>query len=243
MSGLDPKTFYDSVMPEKFGGDYEHKRWHETKLKEVGYRQTRDAIVRHLFSRQENLGTILELGPGPGVWTKLLLERYPRAEITAVDISREMLERARHALSSGRVEFVESDIITFMNEKKYDLVFSSRMLEYVPDKRVFAQKVATFLAEEGRGALITKMPHYQRDKLLGRSVPEFHRGQITPDDLARQFREVGLRVEGVYPVTISVPLLQSAFMNRFMGKILCRFPMNPISAFFSESYLIVFTKP
>ena len=205
---------------------------------------TKSAIVRHLPT-EESLapGQIFELGPGAGTWTKVMVGRYSNAELTLLDISREMLGIARKAVPDSRkVEFIEGDILSYEPHHTYDLFFSSRVLEYIPDKRAFTKKVAQILRKGGEGLVVTKMPHYVRERIRGRVVPEVHRGQIHPSELAEHFRGAGFEVKGIYPVTLSFPILHFASLNRAMEKLFGGTKLNPISQFFTESYAITFRK-
>lgn len=243
MSTRDPKAFYNDVMPEKFGADYEHRRWHADAIREVGYRQTLAAVKQFLKNLEIRPERILEIGPGAGTWTKCIIERFPKAELTLLDISSEMLARATRAIGEGKARTVESDLLDYRPEENFDLLFSSRVIEYVERKRAAVERFADFLAPGGIGFVITKMPHYERERLLGRDSSLFHQGQIAPEAFRGMLLEEGLEVTKAYPVTVSVPLLHSAFANRLAGWVLRRFSLNPFIAQFTESYCVAFRKP
>lgn len=248
MTDHDPKKFYNEVMPGKFGNDYEFSRWHKNPIQHVGYLLTKRSIEKHVLSKGAPTPfRIIELGPGAGTWTKLLVGRFPDTEILAVDISREMLDRAEQAIKNtfpnAQIKFHESDFLLFDDTRRCDLFFSSRVLEYIDDKRSFTEKIAQLLTPRGKGYVITKMPHYDRDRLLGRKAQRFHTGQINPDALSGLFQESGLVVEGVYPVTVSVPFLHLPWLNHLFGKFLQSWRLNWFSAFFAESYCVVVRKP
>jgi malonyl-CoA O-methyltransferase len=52
---------------------------------------------------------ILELGCGTGLLTRLLQEKFPDAEITAIDIAEKMLRRTRRFSNTGSPAFAEDD--------------------------------------------------------------------------------------------------------------------------------------
>lgn len=243
MSTRDPKTFYNDVMPEKFGADYEHRRWHADSVREVGYRQTLVAIEKFLKTLEIRPERILEIGPGAGTWTKRIVERFPGADLTLLDISSEMLARATRAVGEGKAQTVESDLLDYQPEERFDLLFSSRVIEYVERKRTAVERFADFLAPGGVGFVITKMPHYERERLMRKDSSAFHQGQIAPEAFRGMLLEEGLEVTKAYPVTVSVPLLRSAFANRAAGWVLKRFSLNPFIAQFTESYCVAFRKP
>ena len=87
------------------------------------------------------------------------------------------------------------------------------------------------------------MPHYERERFLGRRTSEFHEGQIAPAALRDELHAAGFIDVDCYPVTVSVPLLHSARANLLLGKLFARFTLGPISMFFAESYCLLFRKP
>lgn len=243
MNRDDARKHYDSDMPKKFGDDYEFRRWHETPIKEAGYGATLDAVTRHVLEDPTlSPKRILELGPGAGTWTRFLLGRFPDAHFDLVDISEQMIERSRRALGEpNNVQYVVSDIFDHTAEP-YDFIFSSRVLEYIPEKAEFAEKVSDLLVSGGRGFVITKMPHYGRAALAGRTFSAFHQGQIAPEMLGKFLDQAGIAVDGVHPVTVSVPGLRIAPLNRAIAKMLSGGSVNPLSSALLESYALSISK-
>jgi SAM-dependent methyltransferase len=240
------RAFYNDVMPAKFGDDYEYRRWFSTPLLRAGYMQTKTAIDRHVLHVPSlDPSRILELGPGAGTWTKLLAKRFPDAYIDLLDISSEMLRRASRSLEGhhDHISLIESDILDFENKGSYDFFFSSRVLEYIEDKESFAKKIHALLSPGGKGFLITKMPHYGRQRLLGRMNSKLHEGQIAPQEFKALLSRAGFIDIDCYPVTISVPVLHSPRANFFLGNRLAPRRITHTSSFFAESYAVKFTKP
>jgi SAM-dependent methyltransferase len=245
MEHTDVKKFYNEVMPTKFGDDYEHKRWFSNPIQKAGYDLTKLAIQRHVTSNETlEPERVLELGPGAGTWTKMLVARFPDAYIDLVDISKEMLARTQKALGNNpHVRTIESDILEWTPEGEYQFFFSSRVLEYIHDKKAFCAKIFSALSKGGSGFLITKMPHYRRERFLGRKSSDLHQGQIAPLALCDALRSEGFIDVDCYPVTMSIPLLHSPRANFLAGKFFGRFTIDPLSMFFAESYCVVFRKP
>jgi SAM-dependent methyltransferase len=65
--------------------------------------------------------TILDVGTGTGAAALWLADRYEEAEILGVDVSPEMIERAR-AKATGRVRFEVGDTVAAAREGPFDLV-------------------------------------------------------------------------------------------------------------------------
>lgn len=243
-SQLDPKKFYNEVMPEKLGTDYEAARWEKDALLSAQHGMAAEAIRRYVLPAAKSAARILEVGPGPGTWTKLLLEANSKARYTLVDISEEMLGQAREALlSRADITFVESDFLAFGSPQPFDFFFSSRAIEYMPDKAAVAAKIASLLARGAQGAVITKTPKRFFNRLRGRNISGLHSGQIAPCELEKLLQAAGLEVVGIYATTATVPTFGSAPLNRILFKLIGRLPLLYPLTLLTESYCIVFKKP
>jgi len=227
----------------KDGDGYENQRWHENALRQAQYDMTKDAIHSHAIIPLPNcFSRCLEIGPGPGTWTQVLEDACPDAHFTLVDISSDMLEQAKENLPKGNITLVHSSADEFESSDSYDFFFSSRAIEYVEDRRKVIQKIGGMMDTGAHGAIVTKMPHYQRAKLRGREIPELHQSQIAPAVLKRYLRDAGFEICWARPATVHIPLINSAFLNRILYHILKFIPINPITNFFLESYIIIFKK-
>jgi len=104
-----------------------------SKQYDTNVNKTRDLEALTLRKTLENLNfdTCLEIGCGTGKNTEWLMTKAK--QITAVDLSEEMLEVAKEKINSDKVHFVEADITkdwTFVKEK-FDLVGFSLVLEHI----------------------------------------------------------------------------------------------------------------
>ncbi len=77
---------------------------------------------------------LLEVGSGVGAQTRILLERFPKLQITCVDSSAAQLAQAKINLASfeDRVRFVEQDGCALQLEEQFDAAFVCWTLEHVP---------------------------------------------------------------------------------------------------------------
>lgn len=116
---------------------------------------------------------ILELGAGTGTLTRLLLERFPEAEVTAVDGSDEMLEKAAEKLRTfgGRVTLERAAFETILREGaggSHDLIVSSFALHHMRHEDVprFFRRLREALSPGGRlvvaDYVLTPFPELQR---------------------------------------------------------------------------------
>jgi tRNA (cmo5U34)-methyltransferase len=77
---------------------------------------------------------VLELGVGTGTLTAQILEGFPHAHVTGVDLSPRMITRARTKLRPyrDRVELVAGDLGAF-DERPYDVVVSALAIHHLRD--------------------------------------------------------------------------------------------------------------
>ncbi len=78
---------------------------------------------------------ILDLGAGTGLFSEFVLQKYPNAKITLVDLSQKMSDIAQKRFSSNKnINIIQGDFTTFKGEKLYDVVISSLAIHHLEDK-------------------------------------------------------------------------------------------------------------
>ncbi len=96
----------------------------------------------------------VDLGCGPGNSTALLRERWPRARLSGVDNSPEMLERARR--DSPTTEWILGDAGSYRASEPVDLLFANAVLHWLPDHATLFPALIEQVKEGG--ALAVQMP-------------------------------------------------------------------------------------
>ena len=239
------QTHFNEAATGQAYGSYEERRWGANDRVKAQQEQATSFLSHRVLNLLPTTGIVMELGPGPGTWTRLIAEHAPKVKFILIDIAKEMLERAQQAIGEERVlEAIETDFTyAAPAPASVDFFFSSRAIEYVPDKYKGVQTIATALKKGGAGCVITKMPKPLMNRLSGREQSTLHSGQISPRSLRSAFVAAGLTITHIYPVTFAVPLLRSAVLDRVVGKVFSAVPLNPFSALFAESYAVIFHKP
>ncbi|HWR36916.1 MAG TPA: class I SAM-dependent methyltransferase [Clostridia bacterium] len=78
---------------------------------------------------------VLDAGCGTGRVTAMLCERLPHGHVIAVDLSDNMLNVAREHLKgvSGRVKFVQADLVNLSLQEEVDGIFSTAAIHWISD--------------------------------------------------------------------------------------------------------------
>ena len=84
---------------------------------------------------------VVDLGCGPGNLTRLLVERWPGAEVTGIDASPEMVERARRDVPG--VDFRVGDLRDWAaSGETVDVLVSNATLQWLPDHLALLPRLA-----------------------------------------------------------------------------------------------------
>jgi tRNA (cmo5U34)-methyltransferase len=95
---------------------------------------------------------ILDIGAGTGLLSAFLMERYPGASFTLIDISERMLDMAKDRFKgNSNVKYVVADYSKHDFAEKYDLVVSALSIHHLEDeeKKDLYKKSYSILKEKG----------------------------------------------------------------------------------------------
>ena len=111
------------------------------------------AVFEMLTYERDEQVRVLDLGAGTGLLGGMVAERFPKARITLVDVSGEMLEVARRRLSEDDTCF-DFRVLDYAREKEwgeYEIVVSALSIHHLedPDKRRAFRKAYGSLSNGG----------------------------------------------------------------------------------------------
>lgn len=108
---------------------------------------------------------LLNIGCGTGELEKRLLPQYPQLQCVGIDISQDMLKRAREKLAGfPHCEFIEGDFLHVdLPENSFDVVFSISNLHYFANPAAIFSKAHRLLKKGGKFVLID----WNRNSLKG----------------------------------------------------------------------------
>ncbi|SFX67118.1 methyltransferase domain-containing protein [Marinospirillum alkaliphilum] len=103
---------------------------------------------------------VLDLGCGPGHWTRQLEEAYPQAQVLGVDLSQQMLREARSVTANrSSIGWLQADAAALpLPSATFDLVFSSLMLQWCTDPCRVLQEMRHVLQPGGTACIATLLP-------------------------------------------------------------------------------------
>ena len=208
------KNYYDSGLKE-LTDEYTYSRWFSSPDRIYDYNQTKRALLKAFGD--DRYQSVLEIGPGDGVWTKLILDKS--GSLVLLDQSVEMLKRAQEALKKhSNIEFINQNFSDYIPNRKFNLVLSVRWFEYIIDKKLAIKKMYDSLESGGKLVLVTKNSNYKNISGWKKSV--LHSEQVSKDKIVSFLKENGFNSISVYPavnrwkVNVFVPRILFDLLHR-----------------------------
>ena len=187
MSGSDPER---KAVPERERGTPSGL---ETMSDSLTYASRYHAWM---FSQiQDFVGaSVLEVGAGSGNLTQFLVDR---AEVTALDESREALEFAAGRVGDARLETVVADIsdpadVAGLAQQGFDTIVSSNVLEHIEDDFGAVANMHAILKPAGGRVLLIVPAHQQLFGSLDRAAGHYRRYSRT--QLTALLRAAGFEI-------------------------------------------------
>jgi tRNA (cmo5U34)-methyltransferase len=91
---------------------------------------------------------VFDVGCGAGNYTLKLLERLPNLDVTLIDLSQPMLERATERIkqaTTGPIKAIQGDIREVeLPDGAFDIVLAAAVLHHLPDDQEWREVFATF---------------------------------------------------------------------------------------------------
>jgi trans-aconitate 2-methyltransferase len=128
--------------------------WNPERYLDFADQRTRPAI--DLLARVPPLEAerVADLGCGPGNSTRLLVERWPQAEVIGIDRSSAMLAKARQ--SGTGATWTLADIAAWAPDRAFDLIYSNATLHWLGEHRALLPRLLGELRPGG--VLAVQMP-------------------------------------------------------------------------------------
>lgn len=131
--------------------------WDPNQYLKFADERTRPAVELLARVPLDNPRRIIDLGCGPGNSTILLKKRWPKAEVSGLDFSGEMLSAAREKYP--KLKWIEGDITSWRASRPCDLVFSNAALQWLPGHATLLPRLLEQV--DAGGVLAVQMPANQ----------------------------------------------------------------------------------
>jgi tRNA (cmo5U34)-methyltransferase len=132
----------------------EAKEFDEIILKLIPfYEEMIEALVLSIPFEKKSEIEVIDLGCGTGTILKKIKQQFPNAKLTALDLSKNMIEMTKLKLDGyDEVGYYVEDFYDFEFPKKYDVIVSSLALHHLitdEDKKMFYKKLYNALSQDG----------------------------------------------------------------------------------------------
>ncbi|WP_298771308.1 methyltransferase domain-containing protein [uncultured Shewanella sp.] len=114
----------------------------------IAQRRAFDKTFSLLKQRVKSNSSILDLGCGPGTFTRQLAD-MTHAEVIGVDISAQMIEKASKTHQKANLFFKQQDIERLDTHHKKDVIFANSSLYYIKNRVSCYEKIAATLTAKG----------------------------------------------------------------------------------------------
>jgi ubiquinone/menaquinone biosynthesis C-methylase UbiE len=237
------RRFYNRKASRISDKGYEYARWFSSPRKRRQYKFSAKSLLFHL--KDFEFRDCLEVGCGPGTWTRLLLKKYPEARIDCLDISKEMIDQFKKNITEKkRVNTIVSSFLDKdFKKREYDFLFSSRAIEYIPNKKRVIDKFNSLLKAGGRGIIISSPPHpfvLSLKKSFGKRLNVNHTKRISVKKMSALLKGSGFLDVRFYPILFSDFFLVP---TSFLFRRLYRKRWGLLSKMFASGYIVSFRKP
>lgn len=75
---------------------------------------------------------VLDVGAGTGLLSSFILERFPNAEVILIDISVDMLAKAKERFrNQNKINYIQADYATYSFSDQYDIIVSSLSIHHL----------------------------------------------------------------------------------------------------------------
>jgi arsenite methyltransferase len=144
------------LTPESTDSLFERVAWLYAFCRERLFRDDTNRIISAIWPNQSPpVGTrVVELGCGPGFYSRKLAQRFPQIEVTGVDRSERQLCWARERANAGSVNnclFERVNVLSLpCSDASFDALIASRIFTILPERRRAVAEMFRVLKTGGR---------------------------------------------------------------------------------------------
>src|SRR5947208_6985245 len=149
-------TVMSRVPAESTDSLFERVAWLYAFCRERLFRDDTDRIISALWQAQTPTdGTrVIELGCGPGFYSRKLARRFPQIAVTGVDRSESQVRSARQRASAENVSNCVFERVNALSlscaDASFDILIASRIFTVLPDHKRAVTEMFRVLRSGGR---------------------------------------------------------------------------------------------
>ncbi|MDR2269182.1 MAG: class I SAM-dependent methyltransferase [Rickettsiales bacterium] len=139
---------------------------------------------------------VLDVGTGTGVLIPLLSNFTQEEKITAIDISRPMIDTARKNFPNSQVNFILGDVLTHrFARSSFDFVICYSVFPHFENQRMAFQHLAGLLKPDGKITIMHSASRRYINEMHGRKEPVKNDLLPSPEILRKLVRKCRLKEE------------------------------------------------
>lgn len=143
------------------------RKYDRSILQRIVFNRTHDVFARELSPFLKNGARILDVGCGTGKFAFKLSNLTKNLKIHGVDLSKDMIERAKSKLRGEPIEFKIGDVEELPYESNtFDIITCSHSFHHYPNQKKAASEMHRVLRGEGKLMIIDG----SRDNILGKII-------------------------------------------------------------------------
>jgi 2-polyprenyl-3-methyl-5-hydroxy-6-metoxy-1,4-benzoquinol methylase len=193
------QLYYSSINPQP----KQNRRFYKLYgVMHVGERLRFLHVVKLINQEIQSPSEILDAGAGNGNYAFYLRKIFPKAKITAIDISRKKtanVSNIAHLLNLRDILFAQKTLTNLKEKEKYDLVVCIDVLEHIKNDILAIKNIRDSL--KSGGSLILHVPkdrklvyrHFERFKEF--SIEDHAREEYRIEQIADKIKHSGLRIK------------------------------------------------
>ncbi|MFA6995150.1 MAG: glycosyltransferase [Patescibacteria group bacterium] len=171
---------------------------------------------------------ILDIGPGGGRWSELMLDYFPNSEVFACDLSKGMIKDLEQKFrDEPRLHVAVGDMQNLPYEDSFfDLIISIRAIKYATDQKKVFQEISRVLKFGGKS--IVELPYFnfiyrliKKIKLFGKLSEYANRiNLLSKSEITKMLRASNFLINN-FEVEFSIPAtFYKKIKNRFVLKLI-----------------------
>ena len=169
---------------------------------------------------------ILEIGSGTGRFCIALAQKYPEKEILGIDYTQESIALSQAGAAARKlnnVQFQKADLFHLpFKDNSFDFVFENGVIEHFTNYQEALREMKRVVKNGGKIAINVNnwycFPKTLEKKLLGKAYPFGYEKSFKHKEVAKAFKQLGLKEIEVYAYNPFNYLVRFFFFNRKLNQ-------------------------